>query len=420
MSFAELASYINDLKQSGFDTMRLRVQLNRKLAYPAHHAGHGDPRHPVRACRRQTRRHRRLRHGHRRRHRLPGCRRHVREPWATSTPCPPSWPPGRPTCSSPWPAPIFCSAPPPRPAIHRRRRAFRTAFATMYHERIMKLSVVPVSLLAAALRSGRADHHHAAPTPPLVPPEHRPRRSRRSGRLRQAAGALAQDSRASRRHALRQAALHPHHHPAGQARLRLAHRRTDRERGPRHRADQLLARLRRHQDRHRAARPRRTSATPSTTPATSSTAPSSTPRSTAASPSPSPTAGTRSSPAGTPASTACTSAASVASSSPSSSPTAQRQAARIPAKCRAHLRRRAGQRVRRRSPSQDAARTALPATRPHASSRRSAADTNRRQPGSGSPTGHHPPRPTRPSRQPSPPPTDPTKPAATPPTTPKP
>jgi LPS export ABC transporter permease LptG/LPS export ABC transporter permease LptF len=34
MSYVELDSYINDLKQSGFDTMRLRVQLYRKLAYP--------------------------------------------------------------------------------------------------------------------------------------------------------------------------------------------------------------------------------------------------------------------------------------------------------------------------------------------------------------------------------------------------
>ncbi len=34
MSYVELAKYIGDLKQSGFDTMRLRVQLNRKLAYP--------------------------------------------------------------------------------------------------------------------------------------------------------------------------------------------------------------------------------------------------------------------------------------------------------------------------------------------------------------------------------------------------
>ncbi len=34
MSFNELSGYIHDLKQSGFDTMRLRVQLNRKLAYP--------------------------------------------------------------------------------------------------------------------------------------------------------------------------------------------------------------------------------------------------------------------------------------------------------------------------------------------------------------------------------------------------
>ena len=34
MSYTELSGYIQDLKQSGFDTMRLRVQLNRKLAYP--------------------------------------------------------------------------------------------------------------------------------------------------------------------------------------------------------------------------------------------------------------------------------------------------------------------------------------------------------------------------------------------------
>lgn len=34
MSYTELDRYINDLKQSGFDTMRLRVQLNHKLAYP--------------------------------------------------------------------------------------------------------------------------------------------------------------------------------------------------------------------------------------------------------------------------------------------------------------------------------------------------------------------------------------------------
>lgn len=34
MSYTELARYIHDLKQSGFDTMSLRVQLDRKLAYP--------------------------------------------------------------------------------------------------------------------------------------------------------------------------------------------------------------------------------------------------------------------------------------------------------------------------------------------------------------------------------------------------
>ena len=34
MSYGELARYIGDLRSSGFDTMRLRVQLNRKIAYP--------------------------------------------------------------------------------------------------------------------------------------------------------------------------------------------------------------------------------------------------------------------------------------------------------------------------------------------------------------------------------------------------
>lgn len=34
MNYAELAGYIDDLKQSGFDVVRLRVQLYKKLAYP--------------------------------------------------------------------------------------------------------------------------------------------------------------------------------------------------------------------------------------------------------------------------------------------------------------------------------------------------------------------------------------------------
>lgn len=34
MSYAELSSYITDLKQSGFNTRQLSVQLNKKLAYP--------------------------------------------------------------------------------------------------------------------------------------------------------------------------------------------------------------------------------------------------------------------------------------------------------------------------------------------------------------------------------------------------
>jgi LPS export ABC transporter permease LptG/LPS export ABC transporter permease LptF len=35
MSYGELSRYIADLRQSGFDTKRLSVQLNRKIAYPA-------------------------------------------------------------------------------------------------------------------------------------------------------------------------------------------------------------------------------------------------------------------------------------------------------------------------------------------------------------------------------------------------
>jgi LPS export ABC transporter permease LptG/LPS export ABC transporter permease LptF len=35
MTYGELARYINDLRQSGFDTVRLRVQLDRKIADPA-------------------------------------------------------------------------------------------------------------------------------------------------------------------------------------------------------------------------------------------------------------------------------------------------------------------------------------------------------------------------------------------------
>ena len=34
MTFAELAHYIHDLSQSGFDTLPLRVQLDKKIAYP--------------------------------------------------------------------------------------------------------------------------------------------------------------------------------------------------------------------------------------------------------------------------------------------------------------------------------------------------------------------------------------------------
>ncbi len=47
MSFNELSAYIHSLRQSGFDTMRLRVQLNRKLAYPLITFSYGDSRGSV-------------------------------------------------------------------------------------------------------------------------------------------------------------------------------------------------------------------------------------------------------------------------------------------------------------------------------------------------------------------------------------
>ena len=34
MNYAELSSYIHDLQQSGFDVVRLRVQLYKKVAFP--------------------------------------------------------------------------------------------------------------------------------------------------------------------------------------------------------------------------------------------------------------------------------------------------------------------------------------------------------------------------------------------------
>ena len=34
MSYEELRRYIHDLEQSGFDVVRLRVQLQKKIAYP--------------------------------------------------------------------------------------------------------------------------------------------------------------------------------------------------------------------------------------------------------------------------------------------------------------------------------------------------------------------------------------------------
>ncbi len=80
MSYTELATYINDLKQSGFDTIASPRPAESQTSLPAHDAGSRHPRHSLRALRRQARRHRRHRHGHRRSHLLLGHRRHLRKP----------------------------------------------------------------------------------------------------------------------------------------------------------------------------------------------------------------------------------------------------------------------------------------------------------------------------------------------------
>ncbi len=78
MSYNELSTYIADLKQSGFDTKRLSRPAQQEASLPAHHPGHGHPRHPLLALDGQTRIARRHSHRHRPRHRLPGRRRPLR------------------------------------------------------------------------------------------------------------------------------------------------------------------------------------------------------------------------------------------------------------------------------------------------------------------------------------------------------
>ena len=74
-------------------TIRLRHHApprpaQQQARLPAHHAGHGDPRHPLRALHGQKRWPRRHRHRHRRGHRLLGRRRRLRNHGQTSTPSP--------------------------------------------------------------------------------------------------------------------------------------------------------------------------------------------------------------------------------------------------------------------------------------------------------------------------------------------
>ena len=47
MNYEELRRYIRDLQQSGFDVVRLKVQLQEKFAFPAEYPDHGGAGHSV-------------------------------------------------------------------------------------------------------------------------------------------------------------------------------------------------------------------------------------------------------------------------------------------------------------------------------------------------------------------------------------
>ena len=113
MSYTELSRYITDLKQSGFDTKRLSVQLNTKIAYPLITLVMAILAIPFALSMGKQ-------------GSLAGIATAIGlaiaywvvalifRLWATSIPCLQSWPPGRPISSSASPAPIFSSAPPPK------------------------------------------------------------------------------------------------------------------------------------------------------------------------------------------------------------------------------------------------------------------------------------------------------------------
>ena len=89
-----LRNYIHDLQQSGFDTVRLRVQLQKKLAYPLITLVMAILAIPFSARRTPRRRPRRSRHRHSASPSSTGSRPASLRPWATPTSYPRSSPPG--------------------------------------------------------------------------------------------------------------------------------------------------------------------------------------------------------------------------------------------------------------------------------------------------------------------------------------
>ncbi len=100
MSYDELRRYINDLKQSGFDVVRLRVQLQKKFAFPLMTFVMAVLARSFRVARRPPWRARRCSHGRGHRWSSIGWAWASLKRWGMPINCPRRSQRGRPTCSS--------------------------------------------------------------------------------------------------------------------------------------------------------------------------------------------------------------------------------------------------------------------------------------------------------------------------------
>jgi lipopolysaccharide export LptBFGC system permease protein LptF len=121
MSYKELSPTSATSSRAAL-TPRAPRPAQSQARLPAHDAGHGHPRHPVRALRRQARRTRGHRHRHRRSHHLLGRRRSSKTS-ATSTPCPAILAAWSPDILFAIAGSYSCSEPPPKPRSPSRNSA---------------------------------------------------------------------------------------------------------------------------------------------------------------------------------------------------------------------------------------------------------------------------------------------------------